>query len=218
MKKIFMIFAILFIAVTVNAQWYLGGEFGLQVRNDRLKLEDDKELSKNDVTGSFIVAPNFGYCISDKLAVGLRVGVGLPQFRISGTKEKDHYNKVGWAFYPYVRYAVFTHKRFSVVLEGSLGVGGEHQISKVENEKPVKGSTTINVRVLNIAPVLDFKLTDHWYLYTALRFLEIGYDIGITKPNPDVKTVSTSHNFRFIVNADNVLSLTNLTIGAYYKF
>jgi len=218
MKKFLLIFAILFIAVTLNAQWYLGGEFGLSVRNDRTKTAGVSELTNNTVSGSFMIAPNFGYYFNEKLAIGLRVGVGVPNFRIDGTKKKDRMNVVGWNIFPYVKYHAFTHKKFSIVLEGGLGFGGEHILTKYDADKVKKGQSTFNIRVFNITPVLEFKLADHWHLYTALNFLDFGYDISIVKPDPKVKTTHTRHNFRMIFNADNVLSLTNLTIGVYYKF
>ena len=218
MKKIFMIFAILFIAVTVNAQLFLGGEFGLQVKNDRTKTAGVSKLTNNIDSGRFMVAPTFGYYINDKLAVGLRTGVGV-EFVVNKTnKTKDRANRVIWDIFPYVKYHVFTHKKFSIVLEGGLGFGGVHELAKHGKDKVVKGPSIFLVHVFNVAPVLEFKLADHWHLYTALHFLDLGYDIAITKPNPKVKTTQTRHDFRMIFDADDAWVLTNLTIGVYYKF
>jgi len=220
MKKFFMIFAISFIAVTLNAQWFVGGQLGLGIQNEREKTEGVKDLDRNNVYGSFLFGPYFGYSINDKWSVGLDVAVGT-QFSIvenSWSTDKIHFNRVIWEISPFAKYSAFTYKNFSLLFKGSIGVGGVHEFAKIGKEKTVKGETTIIVNVFDIAPILDFKLTDHWHLDAQLDFLNLGYGIGISKDDPDSKTKTTQHYFNCAFNSANVLSVQYLTIGAYYKF
>ena len=220
MKKIFILFAILFIAVTLNAQWFVGGQLGLGIQNEREKTEGVKDFDHNNIYGSFLFGPYFGYCINDKWCVGLDVAVGT-QFRISQNlwmTDKYRQNFVGWDVIPFAKYAAFTYNKFSLQIKGSIGVGGLHEFTKRGNEKTEKGATAIIINVLNIVPILDFALTDHWHLDAELSFLNIGYGIAIYKDEPKSKTTNTIHNFNCIFNSSNVLTMNCLKIGAYYKF
>jgi hypothetical protein len=79
------------------------------------------------------------------------------------------------------------------------------------------------VNVVNITPILGFKLTDHFQLETGLNFLNLGYSIGITTEkhttgDETFKTNGTTHHFNTVFNSFNILSISQLTIGVIYKF
>ncbi|MDR2972320.1 MAG: hypothetical protein LBU83_10385 [Bacteroidales bacterium] len=222
MKKIFMILAILFVAVTLNAQFFIGGEFKIDVEGNRAKLDADKNLQRNVTNFEFLLAPKFGYYFNDKLAVGLKLGLG-PKCEFDNTNKDNKSTKTefSWGIYPFVRYSVFTYKKFAIIMEGSIGFGGTHEFAKYGKEKQKNLPYTINIQVFNITPVLSFNLSDHWQLEAGLNFLDIGYGIDVRKSSTlsDKKynSTETSHKFKFIVNSNTIIN-TAFTIGASYKF
>jgi hypothetical protein len=123
-----------------------------------------------------------------------------------------------WNVSPFAKFAAFTYKKFSLQIKGSLGVGGAHEFTKNGKEKTEKGYQAIYIHVIDIVPILDFKLTEHLHLDAELSFLNLGYSIGISKVDPDSKTTHTTHNFNCVFNSSNVLSMNYLKIGAYFVF
>jgi|GEM_PF-2035856 len=238
--KLGMIAVLLTIAtVSVNAQWFMGGEVGFNVSNDNIdeaynEAYNEAYSASNRTNIGFRIAPAGGYYFNEKFALGLSFRVG-GDFSKSWEKSeyldtKNRENSFNWGIFPLVRYSVFTYKKFSVLLEGSTGVGCTHGFSKggegtIERERV---RTTISVVVFNVRPIFCFKFNDHLQMETGLRFLNLGYNIDILKEEwksievPSnyglYKINRTKHNFGVGFNSGNVLSLSQLTIGVIYKF
>ena len=230
MKKLFIILVITCIAFNSNAQWFIGGQLGLNVSEEK-----NTNGAGNPGTFGFVIAPKSGYYFNEKLAIGLSFSVGA-NFYGSGTLFVSHSEgSVSWRVNPFVRYSILTYKRFSLILEGSTGVGGVHQ-KIVRKSGDVIGSmstneqkySTIGIGVINIIPILGFKLTDHFQLEAGLNFLNLGYNIDIinteityiapfeeTRHN---KTKTIRHDLNIGFNSSSILTLSQLTIGVIYKF
>ena len=102
MKKLLLVLAIgLAAAFSANAQWYVGGS---------LHFGTDQTVNANGEDAALIqIAPEVGYWISDKLAVG-------------GAVSFD--NSLGVTFVeimPYVRYSLLEMGPVSLFLDGQLG-------------------------------------------------------------------------------------------------
>jgi hypothetical protein len=233
-KKIMAVTAFL-IATTVNlnAQWFLGGNVGLNINKGTAKINNTYDASETRI--GFNIGPKGGYYLNEKLALGLSFSIGYNLYKESINTEPyntfQYYNNKGdgfkWNVTPFVRYSVYTHKRFSLILEGSIGIGSEYanivqQQSPFMDKEKIQRST-VKIGVFNITPILGFKLTDHFQLETGLNFLNLGYSIDITTEKRMIgdeifKMNSTIHNFNTVFNSFNLLSISQLTIGVVYKF
>ncbi|MCL2291065.1 MAG: hypothetical protein FWC34_10280 [Bacteroidetes bacterium] len=169
----------------------------------------------------FSIAPKAGYYFNEKLAAGLSLSVG-PNFLIyadKGNKLKQY--AVTWRVFPFARYSVFTYKKFSIILEGRTGVGSDHYFSKLNDEKTEKISTTLAIGVLNVTPILGFNLTDRIQVEAGLHFLNLGYNIDMTKKEENwyqSKARITKHDFNIGFNSSSILVMTHLQFGVIYKF
>jgi hypothetical protein len=232
MKKVFILFAITFIALNLNAQWFAGGKIGLNVKDSKTNADNGKTLNSTAI--GFHIAPKGGYYFNEKLALGLSFSIGTNFHSVSDEFNiSDSWNmSIPWRISPFVRYSVFTYKKFSLILEGSIAVGGEHRkdvytypaYSTYEN----KEYSTIGIGVLNVIPVLGFKLSDHFQLEAGLNFLNLGYNIDIinrvdsnTMEGEEVRSYKTrtiNHDFNIGFNSSSILVVSQLTIGVIYKF
>jgi len=222
MKKLFILLAVIIITINVNAQWFLGGSVGL---NATIKETPQKNIPyldrKRDYLAGFTIAPRMGYCFTEKLAFGLEPSIGVnfvnaKEFIYNpheGTYQsvKIEGTFVNWRIAPFLRYSVFTHKKFALILEGSVGVGGKHEI----RYNTGSNSSIIGVGVINIVPVLTYKLTEKLQLEAVLNFLNLGYNFDIYMEN---KQKTFAHDLNIGFNAKSVFVLSQLTVGVIYKF
>lgn len=101
MKKIFMTIAAAFVAVSMNAQVYLGGGIGFQ----------SKSYDGNS-TSSFNFIPEIGYSLDENSAIGLGFG-----FSTSG---KDESKQTAVSVNPYYRYNVVKFDKVKLFLDGTF--------------------------------------------------------------------------------------------------
>jgi hypothetical protein len=215
MKKIIIMIAIVSIALSANAQVFIGGNLGVEFGKNKLKHTG---LLANTTEGIFAIAPKVGYFFNDKFAIGLEFMVGYG-FQVSALENdsKVKQNAFLWGVNPFVRYSVFTHHKFALVLEGSIGLGAINSSIKYGSEKPHKNPSVLTVNAFNIAPYLTFNLTDHLILETGLHFLDFGYRIDIEK-DKDADITETSHKFGLNFDTSNVLTLARVKMGVLFKF
>jgi len=203
--------------------------FNLNIEGDK----DEEKLTPYKSEIGFSIAPKFGYYFNEKIAFGIDLAVG-PTF-FEGKKimtYNDYYGYphqylvdlqgtfVQWRATPFLRYSVFTYKKFALILEGSVGVGGQHAKLKYDNdEKTTEKIATIGVGILNIVPILGFKLTDHLQLEAELNFLNVGYNLDINMLGEgNDKTTNFKHDLNIGFNAKSVLIMSQLKIGVIYRF
>ena len=219
--------------INVNAQWFIGGKIGLNIKSSET-TDDTNNTLKSTIIG-FSIAPKGGYYFNEKLALGLSFSVGTNFLNVSNDffpQEKVDIS-IPWRIRPFVRYSVFAYKNFSLILEGSTGIGGEqlheksefpyHDITKIE-----KQASTIGIGVINVTPILGLKLSDHFQLEAGLNFLNLGYNIDISNRFEKItneigaetsnKTKTINHDFNIGFNSSSILVVSQLTIGVIYKF
>lgn len=240
MKKMFFIFAMTIIAINANAQWFIAGSVGLNVTSTKETVPKPQWIGPmySDIQSTsigFSVSPKAGYYFSDRFAAGLSFSVG-PNFRtydyvlgdipIDFKKQREW--TVSWRVFPFVRYSVFTYKKFSIILEGRTGVGGAHYFSKIGEESKENNQNSIAIGVLNITPILGFKLTDKIQVEAGLHFLNLGYNIDFMKIRylacidgfGDIwkERKMTKHDLNIGFNSSSILVMTQLQFGIIYKF
>jgi len=224
MKNFFLIlFALIVMAIQANAQWFLGGDIGLNVSN--LKENREYELSEenlniNNTEVGFNITPRFCYYFNTKFAIGMSVSAGA-NFRINEINNTKYQTfSFNWGAFPFVRYSVFTYKKFSVILQGSTGAGGYQEFWKLDNLISENAFNRIAIRVINITPLLGFNLTDRLQMEAGLNFLSLGYHIDIASgvAYDSSKVDYTKHDFNIGFKSSSVLSLSQLHFGVLYKF
>lgn len=232
MKKITTLLICTLMSVSLNAQWFLSGNVGFNVRdkNDKYEMSNGDNSKSNLTEFGFSIAPKIGYSLNEKLALGLGVRTncqfGFGEERV-GIDIKN--TRIEWGIYPFVRYTVFTHQKFSLLLEGNTGFGMGHSLVKVNDVKIGTGLNTIQIDVLNIIPILNFRLNDHFQIETSLNFLRLGYNIhksnGTSLSTIDgqgriVKQIinhSTQHTLDFGFSS-GIFQFGELNLGLVYKF
>lgn len=191
MKKIMMTLAAVAVAATMNAQVYVGGSFGL--------TQDHASNSKVS-TNMFTIAPEIGYNLNEKFAVGVAL-----EYAYNGTTGATHTNKYG--INPYLRYNFVKAGNFSAFVDGGLEYATEHTKGLKKNDN------TFGFRVNpGIAYNVSEKVTLVAHLKNGLYFNHTwnGEFQGDDKYAPQASRHANHWGFD--------LSSLNLQIGAYYNF
>lgn len=114
MKKIILSLMVMFAAVSANAQVYVGGSLAWTHDEGFELLTNDDAAESN----SFVFAPEIGYNITEKWAVGIELA--YQHIKESGDDWKVKAN--AFAFAPYVRYAYFNKGIVRLFLDGGFGI------------------------------------------------------------------------------------------------
>jgi len=224
MKKISLILAISIMVLSVNAQLFLGGSAGIKALVMNAPMIENTTFSYpkdgNDYLVGISFSPRIGFYVKEKLALGVDFSVGAEFQSITRFYETPWgppYSYINeeiifqWRIAPFLRGTVFTHKKFSLLLEGTIGAGGAHFMQS--------DGFAIGVGVLNIVPVLAYKLSDRFQLEATLNFLNLGYNIGIVgTTNKNSDNLVLLHDFNIGFNSKNVFVMSQFTVGFIYKF
>lgn len=175
MKKLFLTFAFAVSALAMNAQLYVGGEVGAW-RN-----WDDNHTSFN-------IAPEVGYNLSDKWAVGLEIGYNYEY------QQGQDLNIFGLA--PYARYTFANFGPVNLFLDGGLGY------YKADGDLANDDS----IFEVGLKPGLSVNLTDKLSFVSHVGFL------GYRDADAIFRAVGVESGLGFD------LSGQALTFGLYYNF
>jgi hypothetical protein len=105
MKKILMTLAMGMMALTMNAQMYVGGSFGLQSVTPEV----------GDGETSFQILPEIGFQFDEKWGAGVQIGYISDK---GGAYDLDA--ESAFAFAPYVRYTALKLKNVNLFLDGGF--------------------------------------------------------------------------------------------------
>jgi len=221
MKKFFILLILTVFAVNVNAQWFLGGNVGI---NATIAETPQKNIPYLDRNREYLVglsfAPKMGYYFKEKLAFGVEFAIGVDfaktwlQYHNPYSNTYEWYKYEGtflnWRIAPFLRYSVFNHKKFTLMLEGSLGASGQHIIDY---------QFIIGVGILNVTPILSYSVTDKLQLEAVLGFINLGYNLDMLFEGTGSTIPSAlKHDLNIGFNSKSVFVLSQLTIGIVYKF
>ena len=225
MKKTFIAFAILVMAVTSNAQVFVGGGLGVDYMGGKYKGGS----SSFDLPSGFAFnfAPKVGFFLNDDFAIGLEVEFLSATLKEPGygTNAKDNkYKLTGWGVSGFARRNLVGTDKFALLLEGSLGVGGL-------KTKETYGSTSYDgdptfMFAVGVQPVLSYSVTDRLSIEAACNFLRFGFQSATTKDADNSNEKTTVNILGFGVNSSTIsldnsgdMSFSNpLTIGLVFRF
>ncbi len=163
MKKILMTLAAACMAVTMNAQVFVGGSVGVaSIKNGNADAE---------TTYKFV--PEVGYNISDEWAVGVALGYQKGACSLlNGTYGQDVTTEV-FSINPYARYTVFNSQLVNVFVDGGVGFGSYKDLG-----------TEFSI---GLKPGVALKLNDNLSFVTHFGF------VGFNSFSPDADGVDTSN-------------------------
>ncbi|ADV44521.1 outer membrane beta-barrel protein [Bacteroides helcogenes] len=171
MKKIVLVLFALMAVVSVNAQVYVGGTLGLWHNDDA------------DMT-NFSIAPEIGYNINKKWAVGAELGYVHSNTNVTLGNFSGSVKTNAFAIAPYARYSFYENKLVRLFIDGGLGFS----TYKVD----VDGADATNGFEIGVKPGLAIKLNNHFSLVAKCGFLgyrddymvgENGYGFALTSEN-----------------------------------
>lgn len=183
MKKFFATLVIAIVAMSASAQTYIGGGLGFSTT--------DKEGSEDNLT-QFTLAPEVGYNLSDKWAIGMAINYTY-------AKQGSSANAIGVA--PYARYTVAKAGNFSFYIDG------EFQFASVKHED----EDAQNGWSLGLKPGVRFDVNKNIFLTATVGFF--GYQ--------DTNDINGEKTFGFGFNGagyDNFSGSNGLKLGIYYNF
>jgi len=199
MKKIFSIFALIFVvafsSLSTSAQhrFFIGGALNYNV-NSETPNDDDKYT-----TYGFM--PYIGHILSSKMIIGLGLGYsGANDF-----EDDDNYNKSSLVkITPFFRYRKQVNENLGVYGELNVPVGFGNSKGKVASTE-YDGNKTTHFGV-NLGPGLDYAFSDRWVINTMWGVL--GYH------TESIKDVDNSGFSNFGLN----LNPAALTFSLNYCF
>ena len=215
MKK--LILAVALAATTLvgaNAQGFvLGG--GLSFEYGKGKNLNGLNTAADGASYGFEIAPVAAYVINDKFLAGAQVGISLGKSEIGGLLNRYGFGEaeaaaanvgsekfLGWFVTPFVRYS------FAKV--GNLTFAGQLNLEVNGTKFDDADISTLGFGI-NIAPVVNYAINDHWSVEGVFGFASIGYNFnkidGGTPEDP------TTHNFGFGLNQGKTVA-----VAAVYSF
>ena len=210
MKKIMMTLAAVAVAATMNAQGYIGGSLGFTSSTD--KSVSVQGAGPFDVTtSSFAIAPEIGYNLDDKMAIGLVFGFGTAKksydYKGTGTNVSiDDVTSSTVSLKPYLRYQVLTFGKANIFVDGGVNFG-------LTSAKDMKPAMDLG---LFVTPGVAFDVNDKWSIVAKLNdMFAFGYHKDMVADVAGAPDPNTSINANLSTGGFNVGSLT---FGVYYKF
>ena len=204
-----IVVSFLFCSVSASAQSYIGGTFSLgssTVGRNQTSVTWSRSTS-------FRVAPDLGWFIGDRWAVGIRPSVG---FSNSINSDDAQSRSFSLGINPYARYRLLAHHRFGLWAEADPAIS--FSLEKGQSQGGVWTSKSRSMAYsVEILPVLTYQLSRHISLETQLNLFSLFLD------GADFVDSDGYHQRAFAcgLRADtkNIMdNLRTITIGFLYKF
>ena len=209
-NKIVLIVIFILFPFILNAQVFLGGNFGLNMsggNNDNGIITTDKPS-----TVSFNISPMAGKFLSEKVAVGALLNFSYSQTNNNGTPEVIN-SSSAIGITPFLRYYAIRMDKFSIFGQGNVGFSYSGSMSKVNGTSTDGPKTT--ALSLTVMPGLAYDVSSRLSLETNINFLNFGLSYSVAKSGSDKnRTV----NFGVGGGLGNIVTVGTISIGAIYKF
>ena len=204
MKKIMMTMAALAVAVTMNAQVYIGGNIGFNSSKDKTNPTDEQTIT------GFSIQPEIGYQLDDKFGVGIVLGYGHNKVKHEGNIEGIAYSadvkSSAFLIKPYLRYQCFTAGKFNVFVDGGLNF-------KTVSRDNMKNEMDFG---LFVSPGIAYNVNEKWSIVAHLNdMFKLGYHKDAVADIAGAPDAPTSFNVGLASGGFNV---GTLTFGVYYNF
>ena len=203
---VFLIVLFSFFCITLNAQVFIGGNFGFNTTNN--KTGDGNKTSSYGLN----LSPIVGKFLSDKFAIGVALDMSLSG-NTSGVNPETTSKSSILGGSLFLRYYAIKWDKFSVFGQGNIGLAFANSSTKV-NGSTTDGPKTTEL-YLSVYPGLSYDINDKLSLQTSLNILSLGYNYTTTKIGTNT---GNSSSFNIGAGLSNIVSISAITVGAIYKF
>lgn len=232
MKKILITLTMVAFAMTANAQFIIGGQFGFTSTGGTYTNHVANTSINNTKTTDFTFAPVIGYQISDNMEAGLTL-IYQHSTNKSFWTNNDNWTKMATSFYgfaPYFRYYFAESGSFHFFCEAEAAFlkspRTERTVCTSGNvADPVLGATSTSYMELDIVPGIEYKINDSWSADIFIDLVGLTMRRTATKTfnptNDDVTDTDVDTYFGFVANGtEQTLNshLNNIRVGLYYRF
>jgi len=209
-SKIILLLTLSIFCISLNAQVFVGGNIGFNSGNQ--KSVDGSTTTGKGSNFSLDFTPNVGKFLSEKVAVGIALDISFSQNTTGVTTEtKTKSSSIGAS--PFLRYYAVKWNKLALYGQGNLG------FNLSNSSETTDGSTSNGPKqtslYLTLSPGLSYDITEKLSLITSIHIFNFGYNYNITK---DGTTKTTSSNFNIGGGLGNIVSVSAISVGAYYKF
>lgn len=208
------IISVFLLTASANAQFFVGGDISIMTSGKSSKAENTK------MKGASVFGINFnpeaGIILSDKMLVGAQLDFGMvkndDRQDPSTVKKSSHFGLV-----PFANYAIAKFGKFSVVTEAKMPFIFGRSSTTVGNTETKDPSTFYFG--LGLAPLLEYEVSEHLVLHTKLNFMSLNFGLNTSKTETmGIKVTTTQTSFKVGADANNVVNIGNITVGARYIF
>lgn len=208
--RIYLIVLFSFFYVSLNAQFFAGGNFSLKTSGGSYTVAGTKTDSPSAF--NFDLSPKVGMFLNEKLAAGAALNLSFSTSKTFGNPTiTSKSSTIG--IVPFLRYYAIKMDKFSVFGQGNLGLSFSNS-STNGDALTTTGPKTTRL-YLNIVPGLAYDLTENLSFETTFNVFSFGYYNTITKQG-DTKDIASSFNIG--AGLDNIITVGSISIGAIYKF
>ena len=198
--------SLFFCSTNASAQDYIGGSISFS--NTTINLST---AGTSTNTFSFSIAPDLGWELGEKWAVGIRPTLGFSRSGDGSLRTQ----KLSLGVNPYARYKVLAINRFGLLAEGNTALSFI-QTSTGNGEEYSRKSKTTNYGI-RILPVLTYQIGNHVSLETRLNI----FSLSMFGYHNDDYDNPTNDSFACSLGAsseDIFGSLGDITVGFLYHF
>lgn len=207
-----VIVSFLLCSSNASAQSYIGGSFRFSGSSVRNSVSTTPSTTRQTNGTSINVAPDFGWFLGDKWAVGIRPSVG---FSNSTNTEGVMSRSFSLGINPYARCRLLAHHSFGLWAEADPELSFTQTRSEIREPERTSSSRSTTYG-LDIVPVLTYQLNRHISLESRLNLFSFGL-----KGNHSVSGDSGQDSFSYGLRAttkDIVDTLGYISIGFLYAF
>lgn len=217
MKKLLMTVAAAFVAVSMNAQMYVGGTVGFGNTVSKTTTLETK-------TNTFSINPEFGMALDDKMGVGIELAfiTGSSEDKWIGTGNDPVATRLKpssttFAIRPYVRYQMFQVGKANIFVDGGVNfaISKDKEVGFDAAGKVVDNKPGMDLGLF-VQPGIAYNVTDKWSIVGKLEdMFTLGYSKSQVADVSGAPDAPTSFNVGL---ASGGFTLGTLRFGVYYNF
>ena len=199
-----MTLAAAFVAVSMSAQYYVGGTVNFNNSTDKTNPAAERTRT------NFRIAPEIGMALDDNLGVGIAISYSSNKTKTENTvatpatSVETTISTVGLR--PYLRYQVLKFGKANVFVDGGVNFA-------LESQKDCKAGMDLG---LYATPGIAYKVSDEWSIVAKLdNMFALGYSKDPIADVPGAPDAPSSINFNASTGGFN---LGGLSFGVYYNF
>ncbi len=196
------------LSATVNAQFFVGGNASFVSSADNHENPDNSYVNSSY---NFYLSPMAGKFLSDKVALGARINLGLTGYKndmVNDTRKTEY--SIG--LNPFIRYYFIGWNKLSLFSQGNINV--TYTATKNKNN----GTTTndhSNVFALNCYPGLSYAISDRLSFESTIGIFNFSYSYTFETDGDNRRKISA---FNIGAGTSRIITLGSVSIGAIYKF